>query len=375
MLLVVLEKGDILKIIQVCPRFFPYIGGIETHVFEIAKRLTKKHDVQVLTTDPSGRLPKEECVEGVKIKRFRSFAPNEAFFFSPGIYFALKEEHADILHAHSMQSFPSLFAFMAMKKTNIKKFIFTPHYNPMGGTPFRTFLRKIYDKIQKRMFFGSDRIICVSNYGIKLLTRKLKIPYKKMIQIPNGINIEDFENLPRVKKEHYFQILYVGRLEKYKRPHWILYALKSLIEKFPGMDVHFVIVGKGPYKKNLLSLCKNLGLENHVDFKENLPYRKLLEEYSKSDVFVLPSSFDIFGIVVLEALACNKPVIVSNTGALPELVGNNGFIINSIQELERSLITLIENRDEVKVDFDVKNYTWDSVADRVLKLYKGVLLE
>jgi len=364
-----------LKILQVSPRFYPYIGGIETHVFEISKRLAKKHDVCVFTTDPSGRLPKEEYINGIKIKRFRSFAPNEAFFISPELYSALKKEHADILHIHSNQSLSSLSAFMGMKKTNIKKCIFTPHYSPKGTTSLRKVLRKVYDKIQNRIFFGADRIVCVSDYEIGLITKELKIPQKKLVEIPNGIDIKKFRNLPKVKKEHDFQILFVGRLEKYKRVQWILHAVKGLINKFPDKDIHFVVVGKGPYKNDLLSLCKEFGLENYVTFKECLPYGELLKEFSKCDVFVLPSAFEIFGIVVLEALAFNKPIIVSNDGALPELFGKYGFVINSIKQLERSLTILIRNTNRAKVDFDIKNYTWDSIASEILKMYKKVLLE
>jgi glycosyltransferase involved in cell wall biosynthesis len=364
-----------LKILQVSPRFYPYIGGIETHVFEVSKRLAKDNDVCILTTDPSGKLPKEECINGIKIKRFRSFAPNEAFFFSPELYSVLKKEHADILHVHSNQSLSSLLAFMGMEKTNLKQLIFTPHYSPQGTTPLRKFLRKFYDKIQNRIFFGADRIICVSDYEIKLITKELKIPMEKLVKIPNGIDLEKFRNLPEVKKEHDFQILFVGRLEKYKRVQWILHAVKSLANKFPDKDIHFVVVGKGPYKQNLLSLCKDLDLENYVTFKEGLPYDELLKEFSKCDVFVLISSFEIFGIVVLEALALNKSIIISNDGALPELFGRYGFVVNSIKQVENSLNILINNRNGVKVNFDIKNYTWDSVASEILKLYKKVLSE
>lgn len=90
-----------MKIIQVCPRFFPDIGGIETHVYEISKRLAKDNDVYVYTTDPTGKLPKQEMIEGVNVLRFKSFAPNEAYFFSPLMYFALKKQSCDILHVHS----------------------------------------------------------------------------------------------------------------------------------------------------------------------------------------------------------------------------------------------------------------------------------
>lgn len=233
----------------------------------------------------------------------------------------------------------------------------------------------IYDKIQNKIFFGADKIVCVSNYELELLAKDIKVPREKMVQIPNGIDIEKFRNVnaQKVKKEHDFQILFVSRLEEYKRAQWILHALKNVTKKFPNKDIHFTIVGKGPYKRALLSLCMKLGVESNVTFKEGLPYRELLEEFSKCDVFVLPSAHETFGIVVLEALAFNKPVIVSNNGALPELFGEYGFVIDSIEGLERALNTLIENGGKFKVDFDIEDYTWDSVASKISKLYERLL--
>lgn len=216
------------KIIQVCPRFYPDIGGIESHVYEISKRLAENNDVLVYTTDPTGKLPKKEIINGIKIHRFRSFAPNESYFFSPDLYFALKKEKCDVLHVHSFQAFP---AFLAYLNRNIsRKLIFTPHYHPIGGTIFRSFLRKFYDKIQKKIFDGSNGIICLTNYEKEILHSKYTIPLEKIIVIPNGVDIKKFKNLKTPKKEHSFRILYVGRLEKYKRVHWILLSLRSLIK-------------------------------------------------------------------------------------------------------------------------------------------------
>ncbi|MDI6640295.1 MAG: glycosyltransferase, partial [Methanocellales archaeon] len=74
---------DKMKIAQVCPRYHPDIGGVETHVKEISERLVKRgFEVEVICTDPTGRLPKHEMINGVKVTRFRSIAPNDAFFFA-----------------------------------------------------------------------------------------------------------------------------------------------------------------------------------------------------------------------------------------------------------------------------------------------------
>ena len=72
-----------MKIAQVCPRYHPYIGGVETHVKEVSERLAKRgHEVEVLTTDPRGDLPKQEIIDGVIVRRFKSWAPGEAYYFS-----------------------------------------------------------------------------------------------------------------------------------------------------------------------------------------------------------------------------------------------------------------------------------------------------
>lgn len=80
-----------MKIAQICPRYSPDIGGVETHVKEISERLVRAgHDVEVITTDPTGRLSKRETINGVKVIRFRSFAPGNAYYFAPQIYYYLK---------------------------------------------------------------------------------------------------------------------------------------------------------------------------------------------------------------------------------------------------------------------------------------------
>jgi glycosyltransferase involved in cell wall biosynthesis len=114
-----------LKIAQVCPRYHPDIGGVETHVREISDRLVKNgHEVEVITTDPTGKLRKSELINGVEVTRFRSLAPGDAYYLSPQIYPYLKKNAFDIIHAHSYHALPALFAALANPGS---KLIFTPH--------------------------------------------------------------------------------------------------------------------------------------------------------------------------------------------------------------------------------------------------------
>ena len=356
-----------MKIIQVCPRFFPDIGGIETHVYEISKRLAKdsNNEVYVYTTDPTGKLPKKQIIDGIHVRRFKSFAPNEAYFFSLQLYFALKKQQCDVLHVHSFHAFPAFLASSAVK--DAKRVAFTAHYHPKASTIFRHLMHKMYDPIQSKIFHKADKIICVSNHEISLVKKRFKIPRKKLVNIPNGIDAERFRRLPYCKKENDFQILYVGRLEKYKRVQWILYALNKILEMFPYKTINLTIVGKGPYEEKLKKQVRKLDLEDFVTFKSGLSNDELMEEYCRCDVFVMPSEYEAFSISTLEALSCGRPVIVSNIGFLSEISKNNGLTINSKEDLVKGLSSIIEKG--IKVNFDFRKYSWDNIANQTFKVY------
>lgn len=129
-----------MRIAQVCPRYHPDTGGVETHTKEISERLAEKgFEIEVLTTDPYGELPKEEIINSVRVKRFRSWAPNENYHFSNELrkYLARNSDDHDIIHAHSYHDFPALHAAQAK---NRNKLVFTPHYHGEGHTFFRNTL-------------------------------------------------------------------------------------------------------------------------------------------------------------------------------------------------------------------------------------------
>jgi glycosyltransferase involved in cell wall biosynthesis len=107
-----------MKIAQVSFRYYPYFGGVEEHARNISERLAKEHDVSVFTTDSSRKLPREETLNSVKIKRFDCWAPNGAYYFSPQLRKYLREVSGDfdIVHAHNYACFPALYAAQAKKQ-------------------------------------------------------------------------------------------------------------------------------------------------------------------------------------------------------------------------------------------------------------------
>jgi 1,2-diacylglycerol 3-alpha-glucosyltransferase len=129
-----------MKIAQVCHRYHPYIGGVETHVREISERLSKKgFQVDILTTDPSRRLSAVELLNNISVRRFHSWAPANSYHFSLELRKYLKENSNkyDIVHVHSYHDIPAYYASIG-KKTN--KLFFTPHYHGAGQILSQIFL-------------------------------------------------------------------------------------------------------------------------------------------------------------------------------------------------------------------------------------------
>jgi glycosyltransferase involved in cell wall biosynthesis len=359
-----------LKIAQICPRYFPDIGGVETHVKEISERLVKAgHDVEVITTDPTGRLNKRETINGVKVIRFRSFAPGNAYYFAPQIYCYLKKHKYDVIHAHGYHAFPAFFTSLGKHGG---KFIFTPHYHRRGHTAFRNLLHKPYRFLGKLIFSRADSVICVSEYEKKLVESDFKVA-AKTVKIPNGINLKEFENLRRPEKSlnrntgKEKHLLYVGRLEEYKGVQYIIQSLPEL------HNFQLRIVGKGPYETKLRNMAKNLGVEGRVEWLKDLTRKELLKCYADADIFLMLSSYEAYGITVAEALAAGTPCVVAKGSALEEFVDGENCIgienpvtkekvAKALREFEKE-----ERKGNSRIDKTIMD--WNEVSARIEKQY------
>lgn len=355
-----------LTIAQVCNRYYPDLGGLETHVREISERLCRKGlEVDVLTTDPSGQLPEHEIIGDVKIRRFRSWAPHGTYYFSRDMrrYLGENSKHYDVMHAHNYHAFPALYASQAR---GADTFVFTPHYHGRGHTLLQDLLHIPYKYIAKRIFRKADRVICVSHYEKTLLKARFGLEERKLNVIPNGIDLKEFEYLEKPKAENNL-ILCVARLESYKGIQYLVQVLPRLND-----DIRLEIVGQGPYKETLARLSKKLGVAERVNIHHHLPRKELLQRFAKASVFVLLSKYEAYGISVAEALAARTPCIVANTSALREWIDHkNCFGIDYPIRIEE-LTGIIEKVMRKKI-IEVRLPTWDEIADKTIAVYEDAL--
>ncbi len=360
-----------MKIAQISPRYYPSIGGVESHVQAISERLIRRgFDVGILTTDPSGHLPEEETINGVGVLRFKSWAPTNAYYFSRDLrtYLLKNSPRYEIIHAHSYHAMPALYASQS-KAGN--KSVFTPHYHGTGHTPFRRLLHVPWKYYARQIFKKSDLIISVSTFERDLLIKNFDLEPSKVALLPDGLNLQEFEATyddKATSPQSTFRILCVSRLEKYKGIQYLLRCLATMESNFV-LDV----VGSGPYKRTLQREAVKLGVSNRVQFSEGLSREEIMARYRSASVFVLLSKYEAFGIVVAEALASRVPCIVSRTSALAEWIDNEScFGIDYPINLQK-LADLVAKVARFRPIRRNGIMDWNEVADKTAQLYNALV--
>lgn len=360
-----------MEILFVTPLYGNYKGGVEIHIKNIAERLANRgYNVIVYATDPYNDQPTKEEINGVKVKRFRSYAPNEAYYIpSLSMLKALKDVNVDLVHAHSVRALPLLYACLAKHY----RLLLTTHMHQEASTLFRNLLLKLYIRLFRHQFTKADMIIAVSEFEKNIVRSMLRVDADKIAVIPNGINDDVFN----VKlKSDGFNLLCVGRLEKYKNFDKVIKALNILHTKYRYNDAKLTIVGKGPYKSELINMVKDLDLSNHVTFKSDLSRKELLDEYAKSKIFLLPSEYEAYGIAAVEAIAMKIPTIVNINTALREFVDRGSAIgIEPPITSDKIANAIIDAMNFKPNDVRDKIITWNEVVDRLEYIYAEKRIE
>ncbi len=306
------------SIAYVTARFPPYIGGIETHVSEIATRMAKIiNRVSILTTDPAGGLPPMERLdEGPLLYRVRSFAPHENFHFPQIQSFSkrLRECHSQVLHIHGVHDLPGPIAGFMEHDSPI---VFTPHFGGSIYSRLGKILFSVYKPMIRELIARVDAVICVSRFEATSLQAAFPDARNKIRIIQNGVDFSRLENYSwRQPPEP--TILFAGRLEHHKNVDKIIRAYDSIRRESP--QTRLVIVGRGPARNELLQLSRDLGLDGRIEWIDGAEKARMNQLFSSSSVVVMPSEFEAYGLVAAEAISLGVPTIVANLTALSDFV-------------------------------------------------------
>ncbi len=373
-----------MRIAQVSPFFYPHIGGVESHVQTLSEKLAGNgHDVTVYTSN-FGNLKEREIYHGVQIIRVKQ--TRELFYtpVTPSLKKVMAQEKYDVVHAHTPPPLSAYYAARAVKKSKTP-FVITYHCDLQLPGIIGSLATAAYKVTLGRFTFKQTHRIIVhtKTYGA---TSRILWNFDVSV-IPSAVNPERFgEDIDSqyVIARHGLVgkklVLFVGRIVPHK-------GLDYLIDsaEFTSPDTCYLIVGRGDYLSALRRKAREKGVDKRIIFTGKVPSKMLPNYYAAADVFVLPSisRLEAFGLVVLEAMASAKPVIISNIPGVTELItdGEEGLHVEPMnaQDLADKINQVLADEDlrmrmghtgREKVE---REFSWDKVTSQIEKVYEEVV--
>jgi glycosyltransferase involved in cell wall biosynthesis len=362
-----------LNVLMVTARYFPYIGGIETHVHEVGRRLVRNGvNIMLLTTMPHHlALPRKEEVEGMHIVRVQAWPAQRDYYIALEMYSIIKRGQWDLVHCQGCHTFVPPLAMLAAKEAKLP-YIVTFH---TGGhsSGFRNRIRGIQWKLLRPLLADASILLGVSCFEVNYFRDLLHLPAQQFAVIPNGTTLPDSTQLP-ARTQAQTLIVSVGRLERYKGHHRLITALPKIREW--RSDVRLLILGTGPYEGALRELAQRVGVSEYVQIR-SVPAgdrRALTEILSQASLLALLSEYESHPIAVMEALALWRPVLVADTSGLRELAQRGLVRTVSLNSAPEEVAIAARQQIEAPIvpPAHIHLPTWDDCTKQIQEIYTAV---
>ena len=321
-----------LRVCLLSKQFPPGVGGGETYAVELANGLGERgHDVDVYTQWIDSPDEEADVHENVTVNRIckarRKLVTFETLWFSFKARRVVDFEQYDIVHGTMMPA--STIAVTPFNEIETPV-VLTSHGTSLGEqgavaleTPADYMLKYFFHPMNVVMDYvasrDADQVIAISDHAYEQLTTSYRLDGDEVEMIPHGVDTDCFypreERHPAVTEEK-TTLLYVGRLGARKGLDLALRALARADEP----EFEFLIAGTGRHEETLRELAQELEISEQVRFLGYVPDEELPALYSSADVFILPSTYEGFGLVVLEAVACGTPVLGADAGGIPTAI-------------------------------------------------------
>jgi glycogen synthase len=364
-----------LRVLMVTPRYFPFMGGVENHVYEVAQRLARQNvDITVLTTDTSGQLPTDELAAGIKIRRVRAWPAQRDYYFAPDMYRLIRDGDWDIIHVQSYHTLVAPLAMFAARRARIP-YVLTFH----GGghsSRLRNAGRGVQWSLLRPLIAQAQRLIAVAEFEIEFWGKKFGLPADRFVVIPNGADLPPLNRSGSGVTTGRTVIASIGRLERYKGHQHIIAAMPYILAQCP--DVQLWIAGVGPYESTLRDLAKELEVSDHVEIRAvpSSERARMAEEVSQAALVVLLSEYETHPIALLEAIALGRPALVAATSGLNEIADRGLAQAIPLDSTPRQIAAaVLDQLRQPHVPPPFKLPTWDDCATELFTLYQQVVRE
>ena len=375
------------------------VGGISRVVYDLSHRLIKDgHEVTVVTYR-DGEVPYYEDDKGVKVHRVDNYMiqPNNFIDWILQLNFNMVERASqiiaeqgkfDVIHAHDWLV---ANAAKTLKHSFDIPIVATIHATEAGrNSGIREPNQKYINDTAWMLTYEANEVIVNSNYMKSEVQRLFGLPFEKINVVPNGVNLNKFTGMDRdysFRRKYAMDnekiILFMGRLVYEKGVQNLIAAMPKVLASYH--DAKLVIAGKGGMLDELKAQADYLGISNKVYFAGYMNGKDVERMYKAADISVFPSTYEPFGIVALEGMLAERPIVVSDAGGLGEIVehrvtgmksycGNPNSIADSILELlfNPELCDNIVKNAKIKVK---ENYNWQKIAQDTHFTYQKAICE
>lgn len=360
-----------LRVLMVCARYLPDMGGIEMHVYEVAKRLAAldEFDITVLATDRSQSRPTNELVDGVRIMRVPAWPENRDYYFAPAVASVVAQPREwDLVHCQGIHTPVPILAMRAAARVKLP---YAVTFHTGGHTlRHRNALRSLQWRLISPMLRQADFLIAVSRFEAEQLAVQARLGDKPIRIIPNGGTLPTPPSGTQVVPG---RIVSPGRLERYKGHHRVIEALPHVMRQLP--EAHLVILGQGSYRVELRALAKRLGVSDHVTIRHVEPADRMGMAVALAEASVVASfsDYEAHPVAVMEAVGAGRPVVGYACSGVGELV-NEGLVLGmtpgtSAPDAARDLVRAMTQQD-VRTPPEIP--TWDTTAGQLAAAYGQV---
>jgi len=373
-----------LRVLLVTARYLPELGGTEIHTHEIARRFAAEGlDVTVLTTTlqrgqrvsgTDDRAESRDTHQLPHVVRVRAWPAKRDYYFAPAIFNIIARGNWDVVHIHSYHTLVPPLAMLAALRGG-HPYLLTFH----GGghsSHMRQAFRGPQMALLRPLLVRADRLIVNSQFEASFYAERLARPASEFVIVPNGSDLPRRPSADARSATDRSLIASIGRLERYKGHHRVIEALPYVLEQRP--DIRLWVAGSGPYEQQLLSLARDLGVEEHVEIRAIPAHdrEKMADELSRPALIVLLSEFESHCMTVLEAAGLGLSVLVADQTGLAELAREGLARAIPLSSTPREVArAILHQLDHPHLPTAGKIPTWDDVASSLLALYRDVLQE
>lgn len=377
------------------------VGGLGRHAADLSEALVEMgHEVHVLTGDAADA-PANEVLRGVNVHRLKMYGPAGRDFVESVTHLNINMLEAalglfrqgyafDIIHSHDWLA---AHAGKALKHGLMRPLIATIHATEFGRNHgLHNDLQRHISNLEWWLTYEAWKVICCSRYMRGEIQYIFQLPEDKIRVIPNGVKAADLAAPDDFQRESFRRlyaadneriVYFVGRLVHEKGVDVLLEAVPLVLAQ--DEQVKFVIAGKGPAEYALKERARQLGVSQKIYFAGFVDDATRNRLYACADVAVVPSLYEPFGIVALEAMAAGVPVVVSDTGGLSEVVkhAQNGLRAypGNPQSLADNILAYLKApgfaayiRERAAREVQAE-YNWALAAAKTADVYEEVLQE